>query len=140
MADVLVVSSDKLVRRRCSEGKSRAASGLRLRFETGEAFRLLLPAASGDGAVLAPFPPSARVADALADAPPVEELAQALAQELAPAARADGASESAAGGGALAEYLAWVQREQPGPVKSAADVARGGGGAQRGTKRKGVYR
>ena len=110
VASVLIVSSDKLVRRRCNEVKSRIA-GLRLRFETGEAFALLLPADRGGTA---------------AEHPPHQASA-----ESAGAARGTAACTTA-----VEQYVAWVEREKPGPLKLASDVALAGEKSRQGTKRK----
>ena len=136
VTEVLVVSSDKLVRRRCGEAKARARNDLRLRFETGEAFALLMPpeaaATSGGGGTVAPRAPPTEAAPAASDA----EAAPANISAVAATTASVSALASAA-----AEFAAWVEREQPGPSKSAQDVSMAGEKSRKGNKRKlGVYR
>jgi hypothetical protein len=98
---VLVVSSDKLVRRRCADVKQRLSDpSCQLRYETGEAFAMQLPTAVGE---------------------------HRLGSTCVPATTAP-----------LADFVAWIEREQPGPQRTAADFSRGGASAVRGggTKRR----
>ena len=142
VAELLIVSSDKLVRRRCNEVKRRCGEArrqacggqdVRLRFETGEAFVLLLPPEREAGAaVLAeshptPTDPAATTMD---NAAPERSAGASGTEELT--------SRQAGGGigGAIVEYVAWIESEQPGPQKSAADVALAGEMSRRGSKRK----
>ena len=134
VTDVLVVSSDKLVRRRCGEAKNRVGGHLRLRFETGEAFAMLMPSEAG-ATPCADAPPSAPPAEAATDAANVEAPPAGTAADAPIAATAAGLAS------AVAEFVAWVERKQPGPSKSAQDVSMAGEKSRKGNKRKlGVYR
>ncbi len=93
---VLVVSSDRQVRRRCREAQQRLGAGA-LSFETGEALGMQLtgPRACGSSA---PPPQSASAASAPAPA------------------------RSAA----AVEFADWVQTEQPRPFRTASEVVHAG--------------
>ena len=135
VASVLAVSSDKLVRRRCNEIKSRSNGCGRVRFETGEHFAVLLPA---EGA--APIAPTAPTASIAAEASTSAATTDAPADAMATAATASAIAGSI--DAIVKEYIGWVQTEQPGPAKTASDVAHAGEKARQvGKKRKlGVYR
>ena len=107
VSDILVVSSDKLVRKRCGEVKNRHRE-LRLRFDTGEAFALMLPPEHGGGASSGAVPEVTAVPSPSANR---VELA-------------------------VDEFMAWIESEKPGPSKSATEVALAGEIARQGTKRK----
>ena len=96
VTSVLVISSDKQVRRRCSEVKQRlgndaTAAPSRLRFDTSEAFGLMLPA----------LPPTAAAATPSTPSMP------------APA-------------GTLGEFVRWIEEDKPGPTRTASDVVHAG--------------
>lgn len=101
-ASVLVISSDKQVRRRCSEVKQRvnniATSAPKLRFETNEAFAMLLPA----------MPHASTASTASTVAPTTRPPAVTLQT------------------GALAEFAQWITEEQPGPLFTASDIVHAG--------------
>lgn len=96
VTSVLVISSDKQVRRRCSEVKQRlgndgAVVPTRLRFDTSEAFGLMLPSLPAAAAPAAPAPAMV--------APP---------------------------SGALGEFVRWIEEDKPGPTLTASDVVHAG--------------
>ena len=132
VVDVLVVSSDKLVRRRCNEARGRASSQLRLRFETGEAFALLMPPESASrGGSTSTCTSGGGAAPNMASTPPSEVAAmvdEAVSDVTTPVASGLRV--------AVAEYAAWVEREQPQPQKSAQDVSMAGEKSRQGSKRK----
>ena len=114
---VLCVTSDKQVRRRCSEARQRLASRSggavdlgRVRFETGEAFALQLPP-----------PPSTPHATSHGDAEAPLALAPAV---------------PGTAGGAIARFAHWIETEQPGPQRTAFEAAHAGSIDRRGSKRK----
>ena len=103
VTSVLVISSDKQVRRRCSEVKQRlgndgAAAPSRLRFDTSEAFGLMLPS--------------------------LPAAAAAAAAPAAPAAPAP--AMVAPPNGALGEFIRWIEEDKPGPTLTASDVVHAG--------------
>ena len=128
-ANLLVVTSDKLVRRRCNEAKQRATPQARVRFESSEAFSMLLRDPAPD-----PAPPPDHMAASGVDAAPMST------SQLSPGAPVSGtdAQLSAAGvNSPMCEFLAWINEECPGPQRTASQVVHGGAPrVQRGTKRR----
>lgn len=129
-ANVLVVSSDKLVRRRCADVKSRLGFQGRLRYESGEAFGYLLPVSASSVSEAAA--PTASSDEAATVTVSVAEL---------PAVEASPAGVDASLAHARQGFLRWVNETQPRPSQTASAFVHAGAQQRRGSKRRlGVYR
>ena len=141
-SSVLVVSADKLVRRRCADVKQRvAARAGRVRFESGEAFGYTLPDKEGgprEQAADAPPTPAEDGEPTDVQAKPLD--GQGTSAALPPPAAAPVAELCQA-------FLVWINETQPRPTHTASTFVHGarlqlpGQPQKRGSKRRlGAYR
>ena len=114
VANVQAITSDKLVRRRCSDVKHRLGCEVKLRFESAEAFGFGLPA--------------------------VPELPSTSEGPSVPLPLISNSFTPKSSEGAVPKFLAWIESELPRPTKTAAEFIHSGERQRRGSKRRlGVY-
>ena len=65
-----------------------------------------------------------------------EAFSYAMPPDGAAGGDASGGGDGAAAAAAVAEFVGWIEREKPGPAKSASDVSHAGEKSRQGTKRK----
>ena len=109
---VTVVSSDKLVRRRCREVQQRVAPKARLRFECAESYGFMLPSPDG--------------LPQLEAAPPKELPTEVASCSSAPREGASPPSELLFESGLPETYVTWINETHPRPSQTASMFVHGG--------------